>query len=84
MMVGHIRDSLRRTPKTPNTIPITPGTTSRSALITLSAVRDIPESKDSNRVRSTRNIIDNANKAKDLAPKLIFIKALPATNLFYS
>jgi hypothetical protein len=66
-------DSLRLMLKIPTATPATPGKTRSNALIALSAVKDKPESEDSNTVKRTRNRIDRTNKAMDFAPRLNFI-----------
>jgi len=65
-------DSLRIMLRIPNATPMTPGNTRSNALIAFSAVKDVPESKDSNRVRRTRNKTDSPNKAIAFAPRLKF------------
>ncbi|MDQ3006016.1 MAG: hypothetical protein M3R47_11640, partial [Chloroflexota bacterium] len=49
----HLLASLRLMLSTPNTIPMTAGTTKSNALNIFSVVRDIPESEDSNNVINT-------------------------------
>ena len=65
--------SFRKMLRIPNAMPINAGKTKSNALIALSAVKDKPESEDSNRVRRTSNKTDSANKAMDFVAKLSFI-----------